>query len=77
MPSDAAIRFDPVTPEHHPLSWSWPGMPHWREWRGDPGTEICYVAVIGRGRRGSHSVTFSAVGDLVMHHVSLVKDTAK
>jgi RimJ/RimL family protein N-acetyltransferase len=63
MPSDATIRFDPVTPEHYPLLRRWLALPHWREWWGDPETELGYIVDMVEGRDGSHPFIFSVEGE--------------
>ncbi len=62
MHNDAVIRFDPVTPEHYPMLRRWLGLPHWREWWGDPETELGYIVAMVEERDGSHPFIFSVDG---------------
>ena len=44
------IGFRPVTPDDYPLLESWLDSPHWREWWGEPATELGYIRDMVEGR---------------------------
>jgi RimJ/RimL family protein N-acetyltransferase len=45
-----AIEFKPVQHADIPLLRSWLNKPHWREWWGDPDTELDYIIDMVDGR---------------------------
>jgi RimJ/RimL family protein N-acetyltransferase len=44
------IEFKPVQHADIPLLWDWHNKPHWREWWGDPETELGYILDMVEGR---------------------------
>jgi RimJ/RimL family protein N-acetyltransferase len=44
------IGFRPVTADDYPLLKSWLNTPHWREWWGEPATELGYIRDMVEGR---------------------------
>jgi aminoglycoside 6'-N-acetyltransferase len=46
----ARIGFRPVTADDYPLLESWLNAPHWREWWGEPETELGYISDMVEGR---------------------------
>ena len=63
MPSDAAIRFVSVTPQHYPLLRRWLALPHWREWWDDPETEFGHIIDMVEGRDSSQPFIFCVDGE--------------
>ena len=56
------IVFRPVTPEDYPLLEAWMGKPHWREWWGEPETEMGYVRDMVEGRDSTRPFIFLVDG---------------
>jgi len=52
------VRFDPVTAAHMDLLEDWLKRPHWREWWGDPETELSYIRDMIEGRDTSRPFIF-------------------
>lgn len=44
------IHFIPVSQDHLPLLERWLREPHWREWWGDPDTELSFIRDMVEGR---------------------------
>jgi RimJ/RimL family protein N-acetyltransferase len=55
-----AVR--PVTADDLPMLADWLAKPHWREWWGDPETELGYIRDMIEGRDSSHPFIFSVDG---------------
>jgi aminoglycoside 6'-N-acetyltransferase len=55
MPS---IEFSPVTHQHLPMLRQWMEQPHWREWWGDPETELRNVIEMVEGRDTTRPFVF-------------------
>ena len=49
-PAPDDIVFRPVTPADLPMLDEWMTRPHWREWWGDPETELAHVRDMVEGR---------------------------
>ncbi|MDN3721523.1 GNAT family N-acetyltransferase [Roseibium salinum] len=56
------IAFRPVTPEDLRLLSDWMARPHWREWWGDPQTEVGYVRDMIEGRDSTRPFIFQIGG---------------
>jgi aminoglycoside 6'-N-acetyltransferase len=50
MIRDPHISFAPAGEAHYDLLRSWLEQPHWREWWGDPDTELGYIRDMVEGR---------------------------
>lgn len=56
------IAFRPVTPDDLRLLSDWMARPHWREWWGDPQTEVGYVRDMIEGRDSTRPFIFQIGG---------------
>lgn len=54
----ARISFRPVTAGDYPLLESWLSAPHWREWWGEPETELGYIRDMVEGRDTTRPFVF-------------------
>ncbi|MCV0394658.1 MAG: GNAT family N-acetyltransferase [Rhizobiaceae bacterium] len=61
-PDTDPIGFRPVTSADLPMLGEWMERPHWREWWGDPPTELGYVRDMVEGRDTTRPFIFSAEG---------------
>lgn len=50
MTQTPEIAFRPVTKDDMPMLRRWMDQPHWREWWGDPETELGYIIDMIEGR---------------------------
>jgi len=58
------IAFSPVTTDDLPVLADWLKRPHWREWWGDPATELGYIRDMVEGRdRTCRPFLFSLDGE--------------
>ena len=53
-----SITFAPVTTADLPLLREWMDLPHWREWWGDPDTELGYIRDMLEGRDSTRPFLF-------------------
>ena len=44
------LRFEPVEKRHYQLLRSWLDQPHWRQWWGEPETELSHIRDMVEGR---------------------------
>jgi RimJ/RimL family protein N-acetyltransferase len=58
----ARIGFRPVTADDLPLLETWLNAPHWREWWGDPETELGYIRDMIEGRDTTRPFVFLVDG---------------
>lgn len=56
------VLFEPVTDSHLELLADWLQRPHWREWWGDPDTELSYIRDMVEGRDTSRPFVFFVDG---------------
>ncbi|NNU79038.1 acetyltransferase [Halovulum dunhuangense] len=56
------IRFRPVTATDLPLLAEWMAAPHWREWWGEPETELGYIRDMIEGRDTTRPFLFDIDG---------------
>jgi RimJ/RimL family protein N-acetyltransferase len=56
------IEFASVTPDHLPMLQEWLARPHWREWWGDPKTELGYIMEMIEGRDSTRPFIFHVDG---------------
>ena len=56
------IEFEPVDRTHFGLLRQWLEEPHWREWWGDPETEISYIIDMVEGRDTTKPFIFNVDG---------------
>lgn len=61
-PAAEAIAFAPVTLADLPMLADWLERPHWREWWGDPETELGYIRDMIEGRDTTRPFVFSEDG---------------
>ena len=54
----ARIGFRPVTADDYPLLERWLTAPHWREWWGEPETELGYIRDMVEGRDTTRPFVF-------------------
>ena len=58
----AAITFRPVTEADLPMLGRWMALPHWRQWWGEPETELGYVRDMIAGRDSTRPFLFCLDG---------------
>jgi RimJ/RimL family protein N-acetyltransferase len=56
------FAFLPVTADDLPMLAEWLARPHWREWWGDPVTQLGYIRDMLEGRDPSHPFIFRVDG---------------
>jgi len=56
------VSFRPVTAEDLPVLADWMARPHWREWWGDPETELDYIRDMIEGRDTTEPFIFQIDG---------------
>lgn len=69
------VTFRPLKTEDLPLLADWLARPHWREWWGDPETELGYIRDMIEGRDTTQPFIFQIDGaDLGYIQVWYIKD---
>jgi RimJ/RimL family protein N-acetyltransferase len=64
MPAEPGrIAFRPVTADDYAMLGDWMRRPHWREWWGDPETELGYVRDMVEGRDTTRPYVFELDGE--------------
>jgi RimJ/RimL family protein N-acetyltransferase len=56
------IEFEAVQKCHMPMLQAWLAQPHWREWWGDPETELAYIIDMVEGRDTTKPFVFNVDG---------------
>ncbi len=56
------ITFEPVAKRHYQLLRHWLNQPHWREWWGDPETELQCIIDMAEGRDSTKPYIFHVNG---------------
>lgn len=62
MPHEQDIGFEPVTAGDLPMLADWMTRPHWREWWGEPETELGYIRDMLEGRDTTRPFIFHLDG---------------
>lgn len=61
--SSGKVAFRPVTADDLPMLADWLARPHWREWWGDPKTELGYIRDMVEGRDTCQPFIFHLRGE--------------
>ncbi len=59
---DGHIGFEPAGDRHVPMLAEWMARPHWREWWGDPATELARIREMIDGRDTTRPFIFHVAG---------------
>jgi aminoglycoside 6'-N-acetyltransferase len=75
-PDPTAVAFRPVSAADLPMLADWLARPHWREWWGDPETELGYIRAMVEGRDGTRPFIAEMAGEPVGYiHMWFVPET--